>query len=421
MPKRASDQSKRILYVDMAPSVGGSIISLYHLVRGLDRTRFRPSVILRTGNDYAARFEALGATVETVSAGYTGAAAPQSPKLAGLRQSRLSDWVKRLPGGEAVVHGVGFYARTWPELRREARALRTIMDQLRPDLVHLNDVVGVSRSGIMAAHGARIPAICHLRALSTRTGYDRMISRWLRGFICISRAVDRHQRTLGGRSDPSWVVYNGIDPDEYVAGPTGPDRETLRRELGLAPDDFVVGCLGRIRPWKGQHILLEALALLHRRYPRIKGLIVGLPEVHEMVYGDAMRELARELGLGERVVFAGYRRDVPDVLRCMDLMAHTSVRPEPFGRVIIESMAAGTPVVATDAGAVPEIVRDGQEGLLVPPDDAAALAAAIERVHNRPEEAKSWVAAGERVVRERFTVAHYVQGIEKVYEELLSD
>jgi len=409
---------KRILYVDMAPSVGGSIISLYHLVKGLDRERYAPSVILRNGNPYATRFQSLGAVVETISAGYTGAAAPQSPKLAGLRQSRLSALVKQFPGGASLVHGVGFYARTWPELRQEARSMAAVMRRLGPDLVHLNDVVSVSRSGIMAAQQAGVPAICHLRALSTRTAFDRGISRRLRGYVCISQAVDRHQRALGGRTDPSWVVYNGIDLHDYAPERAQTDRETLRSELGLGADDFVVGSLGRIRPWKGQHVLIEALAKLHGRYPRVKGLIVGAPEVHEMAYGETMRQMARDLGVGESVIFCGYRRDVPDVLRAMDLMAHTSVRPEPFGRVIIEAMAAGTPVVASDAGAGPEIVRDGVEGLLVPADDATALAAAIERLYAHPEQASALAGAGQRAVT-RFSVAQYVDGVERVYEELI--
>jgi len=409
---------KRILYVDMAPSVGGSIISLYHLVKGLDRERFSPCVILRDGNPYAPRFEALGAMVETVSAGYTGAAAPQSPKLAGLRQSRLSALVKRLPGGEALVHGVGFYARTWPELCREARAMAGVVRGLSPDLVHLNDVVAVSRSGIMAAQRAGVPAICHLRALSERTAFDRGISRRLRGYVCISQAVDRHQRTLGGRTDPSWVVYNGIDLDDYAPERSQTDRQTVRSELGLEPEDYVVGSLGRIRPWKGQHVLIEALAQLHPRNPRIKGLIVGSPEVHEMAYGETMRQMARDLGVAESVIFCGYRPDVPDVLRAMDLMAHTSVRPEPFGRVIIEAMAAGTPVVASDAGGVPEIVRDGVEGLLVAPDDATALATAIERLYAHPEQASKCAQAGRAAVQ-GFTVAQYVEGVERVYGEML--
>lgn len=412
---------RRILYVDMAPSVGGSVISLYHLVKGLDRARFEPCVVLRNGSEYAVRFQELGVVVRGVAAGYTGAAAGQAMAFGGLRKSGLASLLKRARMGETLVHTAGFYLRTWPELRREALALRRVMVSLDPDLVHLNDVVGVSRSGIMAARAARLPAICHLRALASRTHFDRCISHSLRGCICISKAVDRHQRALGGKTAPSWVVYNGIDLDEFggLDEWAGRERDRLRRELGFGAGDFVVGCLGRIRPWKGQHVLLMALGQLVERHGHLRGLIVGAPEVHQQEYGDQMRGLARDLGLEGRVIFAGYRADVPQVLRAMDLMVHASVRPEPFGRVIIESMAASTPVVATDGGAVPEIIEDRVTGLLVQPDDVDAMASGIERAMKHSDERIAWARAAREVVQERFTVERYVSGIERVYEEIL--
>jgi glycosyltransferase involved in cell wall biosynthesis len=412
---------RRILYVDTAPSVGGSIISLYHLVRGLDRSRYEACVVLRAGSPYAPRFEALGASVYTVVAGYTGAAAPQAPRLQGLRRSGLAGWVKRLPLGERLVHAIGFYLRTWPELQREAAALVRVMRACQPDLVHLNDVVEVSRAGIMAAHAARVPALCHVRALSERTHYDRMISHWLSGFVCISQAVARHESALGGQHSPSWVVYNGVEPADYEPPPDpAAERQALRDELGLLASDYVVGCLGRIQAWKGQHVLIQALALLAERYPQVKVVMVGLPEVHDMAYGETMRELVHGLGLDERVVFAGYRGDVPAVLRAIDLLVHASVSPEPFGRVIIESMAAGTPVVATLGGAVPEIIRDGENGRMVPPGDPAAMAEAMENALLHAEVTRGWASVALADVREWFTVQEYVQGIEGVYQELLN-
>ncbi len=402
----------RVLYVDLAPGVGGSVISLYQLLKGLDRRRYAPHVVLRAGNGYCQRFQELGVPVMTL-----GSSAPtEGEAIQALRAGRLARWAKRSAWGERLVHGVGFYLRAYPTLRREAHELSALMQAVRPHLVHLNDVVCVSRAGIMAARAAGVPAICHLRAMAQRNHFDRRLSRSLRGFIAISEAVARHERALGGRVEPCWVVYNGVDLAEFAVAD---DPLALRAELGLAPEDQVVGCVGRLVAWKGQHILLRALAELAPARPRLRGLVVGAPEAQGQEYADALRALARELALEDRLIWTGFRQDIPRLLRAMDLLAHTSIAPEPFGRVLIEAMAAGTPVIASDAGAVPEIITHGATGLLVPPGQAAPLAQAIAWALDHPQERAAWQGAARRAVEERFSLAAYVEGVERVYEEML--
>lgn len=412
---------KRILFIDLAPSVGGSVISLYQLVQGLDRQRYTPSVVLRRDHGAIPRFESLGIAVYPSATGYTGAMAGASPHWVGVRRGRVARWLRCTTAGERMVHLAGFYLRTWPELRQEAQGLRAILRRATPDLVHLNDVVAVSRSGIMAARAEGIPAICHLRAMSTRTHYDRWLSHSLRGFICISRAVERHESTLGGRVRPSWVVYNGLALDDYdmTAQEAAAIRGRVRAELGYGPEDVVVGCIGRLRPWKGQHIFLRALARLTPEFARLRGLLVGAPERHAPEYGDTLSALAAELGLRDRVTVTGFRNDVPHILRGCDLTVHASTEPEPFGRVIIESMAAGVPVVATNAGAVPEIVEDHVTGLLVTPNDERAMAQGIAYALRHPQERESWQRAAGVQTRSRFSQERNVQGVQAVYEAVL--
>ena len=412
---------RRILYVDMAPSVGGSIISLYGLLKGLDRTCYEPSLVLRRGHPAIARFEALDIDVHPVDAGYTGAMASASPRLGRVRRSKLVRLLKRSTTGERLVHEAGFWLRTWPELRREAVELQQVIARVEPDLLHLNDIVSVCRAGIMAARSTGIPAICHLRAMDTRSPYDRWLSRSLRGYICISQAVAAYHCQQGGKAEPYWVVYNGLDLAEYAATPAESQhiRQCVRATLGYTPDDFVVGCIGRLRPWKGQHVLLKAAALLAPQWPKLRVLIVGSPERHESDYDTALRALAAELGIRDIVTFAGFREDIPDLLRGMDLMVHASVSPEPFGRVIIESMAAGTAVLATDGGAIPEIVQDGVSGRLVPPNDVPAMAEGIAYAIEHPEARAGWAKMAREQVEARFALAHHVRGVQKVYEAIL--
>ncbi|NLG49415.1 MAG: glycosyltransferase family 4 protein [Chloroflexi bacterium] len=408
--------AQRVLYVDLAPAVGGSVISLYYLVKGLDRRRYEPHVLLRASNPYVARFRALDVPVVTIPGGASGPAYQDGRAVASVRGSRLVHRLKSSMLGERVVHLAGFYARQVPRVLRDARAIGQHMAAIRPALVHLNDTVGVSRAGVLAARRLRLPAICHLRALDERNHFDRWLSRSLAGYVCISHAVDAHQRTLGGRVEPSWVVYNGLDladMDQPV------DAAEVRAELGLGRDDEVVGCVGRLVEWKGQRVFLEALARLTTDHPRLRGLIVGGAEANGAAYAQELAELTHTLGLDEVIRFTGFRKDVPRVLRAMDVMVHASSSPEPFGRVLIEGMAAGVLVIGTDAGAVPEIIEDGATGLLVPPGDAAAMAGAIARALGDPEQRQRWVRAARQVVEQRFTMQAYVSGIERVYKDIL--
>jgi glycosyltransferase involved in cell wall biosynthesis len=416
---------RRILYIDLAPAVGGSVISLYLLVKGLDRAHYEPYVVLSSTNGYVQRFRDLGVTVMTVEGQAAGQ--PLAEKSEGdnsggwsaLRRSRLAHVLRQSALGRGLVHLVGFCVHTWPALQSTARRLQELIESVHPDLVHLNDVVCVSRAGILAAKRRRVPAICHLRAMAWRNHLDRRISRSLRGYICISEAVQRYQRKLGGRTEPSWVVYNGLDLSEY--------EDTLLRaiarrglDLSLAPEDRIVGCVGRLVEWKGQHIFLQALGRLAPRYPRLRGLVVGAPESHSEAYAQELRDLTERLGLTERVIFTGFRQDVPRLLSGMDVMVHASTAPEPFGRVLIEAMAAGTTVVGTRAGAVPEIIEDQVTGLLVTPGDADAMAEAIAYALDHPQERDRWQRAARQAVSERFDVRRYVEGVERVYEALLN-
>ncbi len=405
---------RRVLYIDLAASVGGSVISLYELVKGLDRGRYEPHVVLRATNPYLARFRELGVVVTPL--GQEGTPAQDEQKLvARARRGGLAQWLKRNPAGERLVHLVGFYVRSYPSLCREAQALERILRAVRPDLVHVNDVICVSRAAIMATRKVALPALCHLRALAERSHFDRWLSRSLKGFICISQAVQRHERGLGGRTEPSWVVYNGLDLADFDQV----EDDTLERaKLGFGPEEQVVGCIGRLVAWKGQRVFLRALGRLAPHRPSLRGLIVGGSEAGETAYAQELAELVRQLGLEGKVTFAGFRRDVPCILRAMDVLVHASTAPEPFGRVIIEGMAAGRPVIGADGGAVPEIIEDKVTGLLVPPGDERALAEAIAWVLDHPQERKAMCLAARRAVEIRFTTEQYVRGVESVYEEL---
>ncbi|RMF24559.1 MAG: glycosyltransferase [Deltaproteobacteria bacterium] len=161
------------------------------------------------------------------------------------------------------------------------------------------------------------------------------------------------------------------------------------------------------------------MAEVVRKFPDAVALVVGGAHRSGRSYAARLRARVRELGLEGNVLFTGAREDVADLMGCMDVVAHTSVQPEPFGRVIIEGMCVGRPVVATDAGGVPEFVRDGENGLLVPAGDPDALARALCRLFS-DESLRARLSDGALRSVARFSVERHVRAVTDIYDSLAS-
>jgi glycosyltransferase involved in cell wall biosynthesis len=222
--------------------------------------------------------------------------------------------------------------------------------------------------------------------------------------LCISRAVAEQ---FGDRANAQ-VLYDGLP------------REPRRVERGSA-DRFTVALVGRISDWKGQDVLARALAEPELAEIGAIGLVAGDPYPGNEASERALRRLASELGLGDRLRLLGFRNDVDTVLGAADAVAVPSTRPEPLGLVALEAAAAGLPVVASDHGGVAEVVRDGETGLLVAPSDHRALAAALRRLADDPALARRLGEAGSRDVRERFSRGRMLAEVQAVYDRLLGD
>jgi glycosyltransferase involved in cell wall biosynthesis len=178
--------------------------------------------------------------------------------------------------------------------------------------------------------------------------------------------------------------------------------------------------VGRLVPWKGQEVFLRALARVAPHVPNLKALIVGEPDPPtETAYLQQLLTLTQKLGLSDIVRFTGFQSDIPAVMASLDVLVHSSSSPEPFGIVVIEGMAAGKPVVATSAGGVLDIIKDGQSGLLVPPEDDRAMAEAIlELARDQDLAVRMGAEARQRVVT-RFTAVQYAQAVQDIYRSML--
>jgi glycosyltransferase involved in cell wall biosynthesis len=370
----------RAAFLVACHDIGGFETKLDHLMRHLDPGRVRPSVILL----------------------YPGYKARRTDEAVRLRQRAFFQW----PGIETVEISMrGRFDGT--AIMRSASALR----RLRPDVMLYFALGPGTFAGPAAARLAGVRTV--LRAQDTvleglypgplrpadrllLKGTDRVVvpSVFLKNVIV---------RGLGVRPGCIDVIPNGIDLSRFISGRPRPG---LRKSLGVAPGDRLVGITANLVPVKNHRLLLEAAPEVLRSVPRARFLLIG-----EGPLRSELTALAESLGVSSAVRFLGYRSDVRDLIPLLDagLLCSTV---ETHGIALIEMMAAGVPVAAPAVGGIPEIIRDGENGLLVPPADASGLAAALIRILLDRRLASRLSAAGRRTAFERFPVGRMARGFE---------
>lgn len=234
----------------------------------------------------------------------------------------------------------------------------------RPLVYHLHDILSLD-------HFSSINCKIAVTLANTRASL----------VIANSQASQAAFIAAGGRKNLTEIVYNGFEPKLYQSNELNISQ--LRQKLGL-DGQFIVGHFSRLSPWKGQHILIEALAHCPNE---VTAILVGDALFGEQDYVQLLHKRVAQLKLEKRVRFLGFRSDIVQLMSACDLVAHTSIAPEPFGRVIVEAMLCGKPVVAAAAGGAVELVTHELTGWLVPPGDPLLLAEIIINCHQQPLQA----------------------------------
>ncbi|HMB96053.1 MAG TPA: glycosyltransferase family 4 protein, partial [Tepidisphaeraceae bacterium] len=375
--------------------MGGGEVALLNLVTHLDRARFRPVVALFSDGPLREKLERVKVETHVL---------PLSPSVVNVRKDTI--------GGSIFLRMSDVLAT----MRYVAR-LRSFIKRHRIDIVHTNSLKSDVIGGL-AARLARVPVIWHVR--------DRIADDYLPGptahvFRRLCRIIPNRVitnsystlETLKIKSSfeavvvPSGVIYDGTHIQRSI------QKQTSGRSA-------IVGLVGRIAPWKGQHIFVEAANIVLKKYPTTQFKIIGSSLFGEDAYEQRLRDLVTQLEIGHAVEFCGFCTDVEQRIAQMDLLVHASTTGEPFGQVVIEGMAASKPVIATNGGGIPEIVIDGETGILVPMNDHIAMADAICRLLEDQELAESFGRCGRERVQSKFTIQKTVKKVMQVYDELLS-
>jgi glycosyltransferase involved in cell wall biosynthesis len=293
-----------------------------------------------------------------------------------------------------------------------------LLRERRVDLVHLNNSILRNHPWIIAALVAGIPCITHERGLSRHFDLrSRLTSRALDAVICISSAVRNNLVTRGLGWLPIVTIHNGLDPEEMRVTQS---TNAIRAEHGIPEHARLIGMVGNIKPWKGQEVLVRAVALLRDAFPDLVCLLVGDSAPAEREFRNQVAQLINELDLSGRVLVTGYRDDVANYVNALEIQVHASIAPEPFGRVLLEAMALGKPLVASNSGGVPEIVVDGVTGLLFEPGNVDALASCLKTLLAQPALATECGRAGRCRLDSEFSIRRNVEQTEALYRQFLS-
>jgi glycosyltransferase involved in cell wall biosynthesis len=336
----------------------------------------------------------------------------EGPLANDLRATGIEVQVRRLAvlrREHAHPTGVGALAAA---AARDARELGRLSRIRGVALVHSN--TSVTLGGAAAARLARLPHVWHVREIYSRfarlwPAYRRLLTT-AQALPCVSQATANQF----GSSTATRVIRDGLWGD-----PRRAERSEARRALGIDPSLPTIAVLGRISDWKGQDVLVRALAEPPLRERGVSALIAGDAWPGAEHHAHELTDLAHSLGVADRVRMLGFRDDVERVLGAADLIAVPSSAPDPLPGSAIEAAAAGCAVIASGHGGLPEIIRDGETGRLFAPGDSTALAAAAAELFADPAQCDRLGAAAAADVRTRFAPSHLRAAVHDLYDCLL--
>lgn len=380
MPSPTGSRDRRVLFLAWAPFFSGAERALVLTARHLDPARYVPHVVLGTDGDTAAAIREAQIPCEV-------------QHLAYLDRRHPISWVKSIAG-----------------LMRIAR-------QVRPALIHANDVPSFQAGGYVA-RWLGIPAVTHVRFPDNDAGFSWFLRPGFSQALFVSKYLrdDAFAASPTLFSDRSSVLYDGV----VLPAPIGdPERLSLRRELGLPDASPVVALTGQVSEVKGIWDFIEAARLLVARETTATFAVLGDDLKGRGALREAMERRVADLGIAPHFRFLGFRSDAPRLIPAFDIVTVPS-HVEPLGYATLEAMAASRPVVGCRVGGIPEMVVDGETGLLVPPRNPGALAEAVEALLVAPDLAHAYGRAARARAEAHFSLPLHAERLQRTYDSLLN-
>lgn len=374
--------------------IGGSDYCLFKLAATLDRTRFNPIVLLGLETEIADKYREHGIPLKIIP-------------------------MYRVRKIKSPSYQLKFVFLFFPTVLK----IVSFIKKYQIDIVHSNDFLDIY--GPISARLTGVKSIQH----------DRLIIRkpvWLKKLLCafvvgfnhriavVSDSVARAMFSRNGNVHTKIITcYDWLDM-EMVRHNEGSSE--FRREIGVSEEHVLIGAVGRLEPWKGQHVFIKAAAQVADLCPEARFVVVGgkvMGRGREN-YEAELKALSSDLQLDGRLIFAGHRNDISNIMDALGMYVHCSVEPDPLPGVVMEAMELGKPIVGPRAGGVPEEIDDGKTGLLYDPGDHQEMAKAICRLIASPDLAKSFGVAGKHRASTIFNKVTLCRHMENVYEDMLN-
>ena len=394
--KEEFDRPRTVIFVESAGAMGGVQFSTLYLAQRLDRTQWEPVVVCPADGELPRACRDAGVEAHVL-------------EHTGLRSTSV-----RI-GSTLRVPNPAAWAWNGYALGAAARKLRRFLAQSHPALV-VTKGLSAHFSGGLAARKLGIPCVWHAQDFISERSfgiYRRAFgwaARWLPEQIIVDGASIAEQlpRSLQSRIT---VIHNGVDTSIFHPELDG---AAVRGELRIPADHLVVGNMGRVTPWKGQHYLIEAFARIANPNPKVTLLLVGAPVFDNDSYQRRLMRMVAQLGLTDRVKFAGYRHDTARVLAAMDVFAFTSVEKDTSPLALLSAMSCGLPIVAFDIEGVRELIEGEKDVLTVPCAQADILAGALLKLIGDKQLRVQLGQSVRRLAERRFSLERHVASIEEV-------
>jgi len=369
----------RILYVHGIEAIGGAERDLIALLKTLDRRKWEPHVVCPGTGPFREQLHTIAVPTYALS---------------------LPPWRKPLAVFQrrsAVVH------------------LEALVNRLDPAMIHVNDIWWVPHTvrAIASRTSNPVPIVAHVRQEIEPAKVGRYELDRVEAVIAISRQIEQSLMAGGVSVKNVRTVYSGIDISERQLTRDG---QAIRQMIGLPNRAVLLGTVANLFPRKGYEVMLRALPAILRAVPTVHYAIVGSDDHN---YADRLKRLAHELKVADRVHIVGFQDPVHPFLAALDLYVHPALM-EGFGIAVVEAMAMGKAVVATTTGGLPEVVAQGETGLLVPPGDVESLAATVVSLLEDRARRERMGICGRARAQERFSLDASVAHVEQLYGEVLA-
>ncbi|RKX98516.1 MAG: hypothetical protein DRP55_08140 [Spirochaetes bacterium] len=386
----------KILFLNHTAFLGGAEVMLIRLIKYLNRNLIEPIAIIAEEGPLVEQLRSYGVRSYIV---------PIDPRTLALKRDKYEMRFTK------IVHTLNIYRKYVYKIANFAKSKGI-------DKIFCNNV-RAQIYGTLAGYFSNIPVIWRFHDILSE--YDfiypvRKLMSFLASrkivvkILCVSQAVENSLRKEGIKGWKLQTIYNGIETFDKSTS-----KGKLRQQYGISTNTKLIGIIGRITLWKGQEIVIKAVSKVLKNGLDIVLLVVGSPfSEEERKYEKNLRKLAKDLGLRRQIIFTGFRKDIPSVLKELDLVVHASLNPDPFPTVILEAMAAGRPVIASNCGGVPEMVQHEETGLLFPSGDSDRLAECIRYALSNEEKMRMWGQNARKQAFDKFSIEKYIKNTETI-------